>query len=270
MAVCMAGMHRSGTSMVARVLNLLGVYLGPEGEQSRAAPDNEAGFWEDPRFVELNDDLLARLGGTWDAPPVRPDWQFGPFEDLLARARDLIAPFRDRTPLRPWGWKDPRNSLVLPFWLSLLPDLLVVVVVRNPFDVSASLRARNGFPVEKGLELWRLYNEAVLASAAPERRLVTRYEAYFMDFDGEARRAAAFLGLEAAPERWRMALESVRGSLRHHRFSDFEVPASEERKIPHLYEHLRVEAEMPVEGEATLHAAGQGTAWATSRTGTGG
>ena len=59
MAVCIAGMHRSGTSMVARLVNLLGVDLGPEGEQPRPAPDNVAGFWEDPRFVALSDEALA-------------------------------------------------------------------------------------------------------------------------------------------------------------------------------------------------------------------
>ncbi len=251
MAVCVAGMHRSGTSMVARVLNLLGVDLGPEGEQPRPAPDNEAGFWEDPRFVALNDELLARLGGAWDQPPAAPDWDGERLDDLRGKARGLIASFRGRAP---WGWKDPRNSLVLPFWRSLLPGLHVVVVVRNPLDVAASLHERNGFPFEQGLRLWRTYNEAVLATAPPHRRLVTPYEAYFTDFDREIRRAAAFLELEAGAERRDAALESVRGSLRHHRFDESAMRSEAGSEVLALFERLRVEADAPIPAEAAVGA----------------
>ncbi len=106
MPVCIAGMHRSGTSMVARILNLLGVNIGPEDVVKRAGPDNEAGFWEDPQFVELNDELLAQAGGAWDDPP-HIDWGAARFDELRQRASCLIESF---DPASPWGWKDPRNT----------------------------------------------------------------------------------------------------------------------------------------------------------------
>ena len=37
MTICIAGMHRSGTSMITRLLNLCGLYLGPKTELSPAA-----------------------------------------------------------------------------------------------------------------------------------------------------------------------------------------------------------------------------------------
>jgi hypothetical protein len=43
MPVCIAGMHCSGTSMVARLLNLCGLYLGPEGELLPSTPDSPGG-----------------------------------------------------------------------------------------------------------------------------------------------------------------------------------------------------------------------------------
>jgi hypothetical protein len=70
MPICIAGMHRSGTSMVARLLNLCSLYLGPETELVGAAPGNEEGFWENGLFVRLNEDALAQLGGGWDLPPA--------------------------------------------------------------------------------------------------------------------------------------------------------------------------------------------------------
>lgn len=46
MPVCIAGFHRAGTSMVARLLARSGVYLGPEEDLLAPAPDNPEGFWE--------------------------------------------------------------------------------------------------------------------------------------------------------------------------------------------------------------------------------
>src|SRR5215475_14037560 len=96
MPICIAGMHRSGTSMVARLLNLCGVYLGPDAELSAAASDNEAGFWENPRFVKLNEDALSLLGGGWDlAPDAVEGWESR--DDLIKLqqdAADLIDRFQ--------------------------------------------------------------------------------------------------------------------------------------------------------------------------------
>ena len=44
MALLVLGMHRSGTSALTRVLNLLGVALGDD--LMPPGPDNPLGFWE--------------------------------------------------------------------------------------------------------------------------------------------------------------------------------------------------------------------------------
>ena len=59
LAVCIAGMHRSGTSMVARILSECGVYLGEPTELLPPAPDNVAGPFEHKEFLQLNDEVLA-------------------------------------------------------------------------------------------------------------------------------------------------------------------------------------------------------------------
>src|SRR5215210_7381909 len=73
MPVCIGGMHRSGTSMVANLLRLCGLHLGPETEMLPPAEDNPEGFWENVNFRGLNDEILAALGGTFDSPPPLPD-----------------------------------------------------------------------------------------------------------------------------------------------------------------------------------------------------
>src|SRR4051794_31877812 len=76
MIVCVAGMHRSGTSLVTRLLHLCGLGRGPEGELIPATAANTDGHLEHRGFVELNDQVLARLGGGWDLlPPLLPAWE---------------------------------------------------------------------------------------------------------------------------------------------------------------------------------------------------
>jgi hypothetical protein len=53
MPVCIAGMHRSGTSMVTRLLHMCGLFLGSEDDLYPQAPDNLEGFWEDTHFVRV-------------------------------------------------------------------------------------------------------------------------------------------------------------------------------------------------------------------------
>src|SRR5258706_14429387 len=124
MPVCVAGMHRSGTSMVARLLNLCGYYLGPDEEFALPAADNPGGFWENARFVDINERILGALGGGWDCPPRDLEKVASEgLNSLQSEARLLIDEMNQHAP---WGWKDPRSSLTLPFWNSVLTTKLVV------------------------------------------------------------------------------------------------------------------------------------------------
>src|SRR5688500_5157664 len=99
-------MHRSGTSMLARMLNLCGLDLGREEDLYPAEPDNPEGFWEHIRIVTINDAILERFNGAWDSPPVLPaNWETSPsLEDLRQQAKEVMAEFKGGGP---WGWKDP-------------------------------------------------------------------------------------------------------------------------------------------------------------------
>jgi len=91
-------MHRSGTSLVARIVNLLGIDLGPPALLLPPRPDNPRGFWEHAPFTALNDAVLAALGGTWDDPPPLPAgwYRAAELRSLRDRARRLVdEPLRD-------------------------------------------------------------------------------------------------------------------------------------------------------------------------------
>lgn len=222
MFIAIAGMHRSGTSMVARMLALCGMSLGDPRDMLPAAPDNPEGFWEHHAFVDLNVQLLDLLGGAWDLPPVPPaDWGAAPeMLPLRAQAAALLGRYGS---LPAFGWKDPRNSLTLGFWRSLVPDLRVVVCLRNPLAAARSMQVRARSSEVFGVALWWAYHERILAAVPAGQRIVTHYEAYFHDPAAEIRRVCTALGLAPSRDQIAAAVATVRPDLRHHRRSTVQV-----------------------------------------------
>ncbi|MEK6282030.1 MAG: sulfotransferase [Acidobacteriota bacterium] len=212
--ICIAGMHRSGTSMVSRLLNLCGLYLGPDSELVLPASDNPEGFWENVHFVELNERILAQFDAGWDLPPTfSKDWESRPeIIPLLTEAADLIHRFSAH---EPWCWKDPRNSLTLPFWTRLIPDLKVVICLRNPLEVAQSLHLRNFSSIAFGLRLWLEYYQLILSTVKPENRVVTHYDAYFYAPKAELRRVVDLLNIPASQKYVDGARLIASANLRH-------------------------------------------------------
>jgi hypothetical protein len=220
-AVCVLGMHRSGTSVVARLLNLLGVYLGPERSISRVGHDNPSGYWEHHPITLLNDEILARFGGRWDAPAAfPPGWLTAPgMAELREKGRELLTDFAGRDL---WGWKDPRTCLTLPFWRDLVEPTHYLVALRNPGEVVASLERRNGMSAATAERLWLAHVHASLTHTSGQTRMFVFYEDIMLDPAAELDRMAGFIGrLEAREDpSTRAALAAfVEERFCHHRVS---------------------------------------------------
>jgi len=217
--ICVLGMHRSGTSVVSKMLSLLGAYLGPGHRTMLPTSDNPKGFWEHTGFVDINDEILTRFGGDWHNAPEFPEgWARLPkLEDLRKRAAEIVdREFRD-APV--WSWKDPRTCLTIPFWQQLLPEMQYLICVRDPVAVARSLEKRDGFSVDKSGRLWLTHTASALRWTSGRRRLLVCYEDIMRDCEPELRRVAAFL--DATARLQPQLLEDVRGfldeSLYHHR-----------------------------------------------------
>ncbi|HEX5992142.1 MAG TPA: sulfotransferase [Thermomicrobiales bacterium] len=244
--VAIVGMHRSGTSMVAKLLQRAGLNLGEEADLMPPAEENPEGFYEHLQFVKLNDEVLNVAGAGWDCPPAAGfNWDDAALDSFRARARRLAIPLEDRLP---WGWKDPRTSLTLPFWRSAFGPLRVVAVVRNPLEVVTSLHRRNAFSTALGLTLWQIYAERILEDTSPDERLITHYDSYFLEPDREIDRVLDYLGLDQGQDLQGLKTGAI-PELRHHRKTvsdliEHEIPA----EVTNLYLRLCREAEW-VEGQ---------------------
>jgi len=153
------GMHRSGTSLLARIVHHSGIDLGDRFVGAR--PSNPYGHFEDVEILEFQKGILLREFG-------HPMWVPGPPPLTAAdraRAEELV---RARKEESPWGWKEPRTSLFLDLWSELLPGAFYLFVVRHPLLVLDSLSRRNRTRFyhlgrhNTFLEAWLTYNRACL------------------------------------------------------------------------------------------------------------
>jgi hypothetical protein len=149
-------MHRSGTSALTRALSLLGLDLPTHLMPS--IPENRQGFWESFDVMQLNDQALASCDSWWgDWRSIPQEW-FSSDECRSVGERLVEILRRDFANSALFVIKDPRICRLAPLWLHTLAELeiepLVIIPVRHPAEVAASLAIRNGFDPFTSNLLW--------------------------------------------------------------------------------------------------------------------
>ena len=199
--VLVVGMHRSGTSAVARVLNLLGLPLCEASDLMPHVNGNPTGHWESLTLMRLNERLLAELGGQWNSVPDIG----GPvarWHGLARHAAEARSTFLRLHPTATWVWKDPRLCVLLPFWRTVLAcDPPVVLVLRHPLEVAASLAKRDRVPQWQTLRLWERSLRHALLGCAGAPVYVIHYPQLLADPVGTSQRLASFLQAAGLPVR---------------------------------------------------------------------
>ena len=184
-ALVVLGVFRSGTSAIARTLNLCGAFL-PAGVIAEDLLLNPKGFWETEGVNDLDARLLHRLGAAWN----RVDFDLpreGPLvEEFLADSRDLLAREYGDAPLI--LIKDPRIGVLAPLWHRSLRECgyrpVYVAVVRNPLEVARSFASHGDMPIAEGLALWLAYMRrvAVFVDSGDVDAVCVRYAALLDDW----------------------------------------------------------------------------------------
>ena len=140
-------MHRSGTSLVSRILDQSGVMMGKDLQD-----DHESLF-----FIGLNEWIYENAGASWERPAVLSE--LTGHDQAMEAVREYVTKrvssrgskaYSGRSLKKGlfemdgmWGWKDPRNGPSLPVWKSIWPEMKIVHVTRHGVDVASSLKIRN-------------------------------------------------------------------------------------------------------------------------------
>lgn len=233
------GMHRSGTSLVASLLQASGVRLGDRLLQGdRAAP---AGYFEDVDFLALNRRILA---ACTPAEAGHRDWGWtecgtfdsAPLPAYRASAEVLVAA-RDRAGTA-WGWKDPRTSLLLDFWDGVLGgQARFLLLYRHPWEVADSM-------LRTGADVW-------LENPDYPSRIWTHYNRQVLDFHRRHRDRTLLLSsnrLLRDPEafvamaRLRLGVIAEVGTFASLRAQDQFVSFPDDDPLPGLWQHTNAAA----------------------------
>jgi len=211
------GMHRSGTSALGGVLNILGLDFG--SELMPADEGNPKGYYENMAIYSLNEKILMENNSSWD------DYAFDihsipeiSFDRYVIEAQEILK--NEFEYVENFAIKDPRNCMLFPIWEKACKNLhikiKVIIPLRNPLEVAKSLKKRNNFPYEKSLLLWSRH---ILSAEYYSRS----YKRHFLSYDEmlsknqTIKKLADFVGKKLKPKKIRSFLDI---KIKHNR-SDF-------------------------------------------------
>ncbi len=239
MQLIVLGMHRSGTSVLARLLNMMGAYFGPEGISTGANQENPKGFWERRDVRQLNDFILNSVDCDWNKIA-------GLDQKTLSDA--VITEFREKASKivlemdahRPFMLKEPRLCVLFKLWRDLFEVPICIHIYRNPVEVAHSLFARNGIPIHAGIALWEKYNLSALEASYGLPRFVASYNKLMKDPASEVKYIYEQL-LSCGVDKLRLPSEKeitsfVCEELHHEKVSEDKLPQHLNGKQSQLFE----------------------------------
>jgi glycosyltransferase involved in cell wall biosynthesis/GT2 family glycosyltransferase len=233
------GMHRSGTSLVASLLAAWNIRMG--GQLVPADRGNPAGYFEDVDFLELNRRILVACTPPEDG---HRDWGWTESENFdnaqLPAHRNAAAALiaaRDREG-HPWGWKDPRTSMLLDFWDDLLgQEARFLLLYRYPWEVADSM-------LRTGADVW-------LTHPGYPARIWAHYNRRILDFHRRHRGRTLLVSTNrllrdpetfAAAVRRRFGIEAGAETLATLRAEDSFVSLPDDDPLPRLWRYTNAEA----------------------------
>lgn len=192
-------MHRSGTSCLTGSLQQKGLYLDKVFEWNKY---NLKGNRENKQIMNLNDSVLATSGGSWDNPPEKIIWT-----DNEAKMRDDVIQTLSLKTEEKFGFKDPRALLTMAFWKAASVNIKLVASLRHPILVAKSLHNRsvamkkkgNELTLEKGLQLWYVYNKHLLSYLEEEKFPVISFDVDQNDYLSGVNYISEYLELDKSP-----------------------------------------------------------------------
>jgi hypothetical protein len=227
-AIIVLGMHRSGTSVLTRGLQGLGVFLGDDFLSPQ--PDNPTGYWENNGILDLNERLLTVLGLNWESISLIDDsqWQIPEVQALSTEAAAFLRAHFLCHPL--WGFKDPRTVRLLPFWRATFERIGVddqyVIAIRTPLAVATSLLKRQSMAPATSHMLSLVYIVPYLHEIAERPFVVTDYDLFLADPQGQLERIGRSLKIPfsetQASEVEFFSRDFVDQGLRHDYFSRYD------------------------------------------------
>lgn len=223
--IVILGMHRSGTSALARTISLMGAAL--PARVLGAARGNATGHWEPVELGAFNDRLLSRVGGRWD------DWRRVDVSAVSDAEQDELKQELQRILREDYGaaplcvLKEPRSCRLV----DMLDEALTaagmapayVLMTRSPAEVCESLHRRDGIAREYAAMMWLRHVLDAEKKTRSHKRMVLAYDALLQDWRAACARMSRELSIDFPVREAEAAAEIeafLRADLRHHKANE--------------------------------------------------
>jgi len=199
--IIVMGMYRSGTSIAANVVQVWGAFGGDADELAKGDLRNPRGYWQNHALERFCAQLCADIG---------VDYWHESFSEL-ARLKASVPRYRSKAQAlmeqmqsagTTWFWKEPKLTVLLPFWKQIWPAATHIITVRNPYDSALSwqkfalARGTHGRiqAVAAALLSWQAMMLSLLENTEDSSsKYFLVYERLISDAQAECRRLAEFL-----------------------------------------------------------------------------
>jgi len=226
--IIVTGMHRSGTSLAAQVLQAIGVNFGDPATMYAADDWNANGYLERVDVVDLNSRIITgheRTTGRVAQILSQLSYLRMPALEEVDEAADAMAKDLaiESALIGDLAVKDPRFCLTYGGWSRHTEVDGLVVALRHPAASVASLRKRNRLPARIGHKFWRWHMEAILPHIDADTLLVRQDLLTGPESQTEIDRIRSWCsarGLDATGD----ATGVVNQGLVHHQPDDASVP----------------------------------------------
>lgn len=242
--IIILGMHRSGTTMITKLLENIGLFVGTEKEINHEA----LFFWEINNWIfdlhTAKPELPHNLQYTNPTTKIIIEEALQYFVQSSRKKKYLGNLSNQYNSIAdvgfPFGWKDPKNTFTLNFWKSIFPNPKIIHVYRNPIDCISSyierdLVMKNQFEwnwkkklkrdflltykfnynfrlydLEQGYQLWKEYvTQALHLQESNDAYYLLQYEQFLSNPEAELKKLSIFCDLDTNEEKIRQATQTV-------------------------------------------------------------
>jgi hypothetical protein len=141
--IIICGCPGGGTSYTTRLLRYCGFSAGLDSGDLRDRKFHESLF-----FKNINKEILTKnkipkiIWDTKDLPRAEAVFSSDKtveniYKNIFLKNKDsfksnIASSYGSPAEGEVWGWKDPRNSITLPFWLKVFPEAKVLFIKKTP------------------------------------------------------------------------------------------------------------------------------------------
>lgn len=229
------GMHRSGTSLIARLFYEAGADMGDPNTFYRPDKWNPEGYYEQPDIHAIN---MPLINGPW--------WKFAYFrlpstKTILKRAEKFTDQIQRTSQLYEGKViKETRFCLTLSAWLKHGAKVdKILVCLRDPIQVGQSIKKRNSTTLRHGYNMWHLHNQRILEHAGDTIPVWMIYYNDVMNPDTYLKEVSAafrFFDFDLSPDKLMdLRAKAVRSDMNHNPEQISNYPP----KIQALWDKLR-------------------------------